>query len=95
MSLTEKDVDYIAKLSRLSLSDDEKKNFTVQLEQILKYVEKLKQLNTDDVEPTAHILPVKNVFREDVAKQHPNSKYAVEQSPLLIDGLYGVPQVIE
>jgi len=95
MSLTEKDVDYVAKLSRLSLSDDEKKNFTVQLEQILKYVEKLNQLNTDNVEPTAHILPVNNVFREDEVKVHPNSKFAVEQSPLLMDGLYGVPQVIE
>ena len=95
MSLTEKDVDYIAKLSRLNLSGEEKKSFTVQLEQILTYVEKLNQLNTDNVEPTAHILPVNNVFREDVVKEHPNTKYAVDQSPLLVDGLYGVPQVIE
>ncbi|MCD6459066.1 Asp-tRNA(Asn)/Glu-tRNA(Gln) amidotransferase subunit GatC [bacterium] len=94
MSFTEKDVDYVANLSRISLSDEEKKNFTVQLEQILKYVEKLNRLNTDNIEPTAHILPVSNVFRDDVAKICPTTRFAVEQSALLVDGLFGVPRVI-
>ncbi|MDX9702829.1 MAG: Asp-tRNA(Asn)/Glu-tRNA(Gln) amidotransferase subunit GatC [Candidatus Auribacterota bacterium] len=95
MAFTRQDVDYIAKLARITLSDDEQKNFTRQLDSILEYVNKLNELDTDSVEPTAHILPVQNVFREDEVKPCADSKLAVEQSPELRDGLFIVPPVIE
>ena len=95
MAFTQKDVDYIAKLARITLSDEEKDNFTRQLDSILEYVNKLSELDTDSVEPTAHILPVQNVFREDEAKPCKTAEFAVEQSPELRDGLYNVPPVIE
>ncbi|RJP61536.1 MAG: Asp-tRNA(Asn)/Glu-tRNA(Gln) amidotransferase subunit GatC [Candidatus Auribacter fodinae] len=95
MAFTEKDVDYIANLARLSLSPQETKQFTSQLDKILSYVHKLDELNTESVEPTAHILPVNNVFRADEPKTCPNAQYAVEQAPELINGLFSVPKVIE
>ncbi len=95
MAFTEKDVDYISKLARIYLSDEEKRNFTTQLDSILEYVNKLNELNTDNVEPTAHILPLNNVMREDEVKQTWDTDLAVKQSPLLKERLYIVPKVIE
>ena len=65
MGISKKDVEYVARLSRLALTDEEKERFTAQLANILTYIEKLNQLNTDGVKPTAHILPVANAWRED------------------------------
>jgi len=95
MAFTEKDVDYISKLARIYLSDEEKRNFTTQLDSILEYVNKLNELNTDNVEPTAHILPLNNVMREDEVKKIWDTDLAVKQSPLLKERLYIVPKVIE
>ena len=53
----------------MSLTDDEKERYTAQLESILGYIEKLKTLNTDNVPPTSHVLPLSNVWREDGADQ--------------------------
>ena len=59
----------VAKLSRLDLSDAEVGEFTRQLSAILEYVEKMNQLDTKDVQPLAHCLPISNCFREDVVKE--------------------------
>jgi aspartyl-tRNA(Asn)/glutamyl-tRNA(Gln) amidotransferase subunit C len=65
MSITQKDVEHVARLARLSLSEEEKNRFTSQLDSILGYVEKLKAYKTEGVPPTAHPWPVINVWRED------------------------------
>jgi aspartyl-tRNA(Asn)/glutamyl-tRNA(Gln) amidotransferase subunit C len=65
MNITKKDVDHVARLARLSLSEEEKEKYTAQLASILTYIEKLNELNTDHVPPTTHVLPVANVWRED------------------------------
>lgn len=95
MAITEKDVAYISKLARIDLSPEETKNFTSQLDRIIGHVDKLNELNTDAVEPTAHILPVNNVFREDQPQACPNARYALEQAPALVNNLFSVPRVIE
>lgn len=69
MAITKKDVEHVARLARLSLSEEEKERYTAQLESILGYIEKLKTLNTDNVPPTSHVLPMANVWREDGADQ--------------------------
>src|ERR1035438_10153730 len=68
MSITRKDVEHVARLARLSLTEEEKEQYTAQLGQILGYVEKLSQLNTDGILPTSHVLPLANVWREDKAE---------------------------
>lgn len=65
MAITKQDVEHVARLARLSLSEDEKDRYTTQLGQILGYVEKLSQLDTQNVPPTSHVLPMANVWRED------------------------------
>ena len=65
MSLTPEQVRHIARLARLGIEDSEVKRFAGQLSEILDYFERLRQVNTEDVPPTAHTLPLHNVFRTD------------------------------
>ena len=67
MSLTQRDVEKIAHLARLELTEDEKAQYQTQLSAILDYAERLNSLNLDGVEPTAHAVTQQNVLREDVA----------------------------
>jgi len=65
MAITRKEVEHVARLARLALTEEEKERYTAQLGQILTYVEKLSALKTDHVTPTTHVLPLSNVWRED------------------------------
>ncbi len=93
--ITPKDVKYIADLSRIYLADDEAERLTKNLEGILHYIEKLNKLDVSNVQPTSHVLPIKNVFREDtVISSLPQDKalsVAVEKQ----NGSFKVPKVIE
>ena len=66
MTITRKDVEYVAKLARLELTDAEKEQYAGQLENILKYVDTLNEVDTANVSPTNHALNLTNVWREDV-----------------------------
>ncbi|MBI3002036.1 MAG: Asp-tRNA(Asn)/Glu-tRNA(Gln) amidotransferase subunit GatC, partial [candidate division NC10 bacterium] len=65
MKITLKEVEHVARLARLALSDEEKEQMRSQLDRILGYIEKLNQLDTTAVEATSHVIPMTNVFRED------------------------------
>lgn len=95
--ITKKDVEYIAKLARLYLEDKEKEKFTKQLDDILKFMEKLNELDTDKVQPLAHILPLKNVWRKDKRQKSFSRKKILSNAPEVDkDGkFFKVPKVIE
>ncbi|MHA6480321.1 Asp-tRNA(Asn)/Glu-tRNA(Gln) amidotransferase subunit GatC [Paenibacillus sp. strain BS8-2] len=95
MSITLKDVEHVANLARLELTDAEKSQFTDQLNAILKYAEKLNELNTDDIEPTTHVLPITNVLREDVRKESLPIEKVLLNAPDEEDGQIKVPAVLE
>ncbi|RAP73856.1 Asp-tRNA(Asn)/Glu-tRNA(Gln) amidotransferase subunit GatC [Paenibacillus montanisoli] len=95
MSITIKDVEHVANLARLELSEQEKEQFTSQLNAILKYAEKLDELQTDGVEPTSHVLPVHNVTREDVVRESVTNETALRNAPDEEDGQFKVPAVLE
>ncbi|WP_219839037.1 Asp-tRNA(Asn)/Glu-tRNA(Gln) amidotransferase subunit GatC [Paenibacillus sp. R14(2021)] len=95
MSITIKDVEHVANLARLELSEQEKEQFAGQLNAILKYAEKLNELETDDVEPTSHVLPVHNVMREDVIRESVSNETALRNAPDDEDGQFKVPAVLE
>ncbi|MDQ6421524.1 Asp-tRNA(Asn)/Glu-tRNA(Gln) amidotransferase subunit GatC [Paenibacillus sp. LHD-117] len=95
MSITLKDVEHVANLARLELTDAEKAQFTDQLNAILKYAEKLNELNTDDVEPTSHVLPITNVMRDDVRKESLPIEKVLLNAPDEEDGQIKVPAVLE
>ncbi|UUZ90397.1 Asp-tRNA(Asn)/Glu-tRNA(Gln) amidotransferase subunit GatC [Paenibacillus sp. P25] len=95
MSITVKDVEHVAGLARLELSEQEKEQFTERLNAILKYAEQLNQLNTDHVEPMSHAVPLVNVVREDVVKESPPVSKVLLNAPDEEDGQIKVPAVLE
>lgn len=95
MSITIKEVEHVANLARLELSADEKEQFAGQLNAILKYAEKLNQLDTDGIEPTSHVLPLSNVMREDTVKPSWPIEKVLRNAPEEEDGHFKVPAVLE
>ncbi|MEK3911207.1 Asp-tRNA(Asn)/Glu-tRNA(Gln) amidotransferase subunit GatC [Paenibacillus sp. FSL H7-0331] len=95
MSITIKDVDHVAKLARLELSEQEKQTFTEQMNAILKYAEQLNELNTDNVEPTSHPVPLVNVMREDVSTPSLPIDKVLLNAPDEEEGQIKVPAVLE
>jgi aspartyl-tRNA(Asn)/glutamyl-tRNA(Gln) amidotransferase subunit C len=94
MSVTKKDVEYIANLARLKFNEKELENFTHQLNDILTYIEKLNELNTENVEPLSHPVENVNVFRDDVIKPSIDRELALKNSPDRTDEFFVVPKVI-
>ena len=95
MSITSADVDKIAKLAKLTLSEDERKKFASQLSDIISYVEKLSELNTDDVKPLAHVNNLTNVSREDKSRPSMKKEDVFKNSPQHDDDFFLVPKVIK
>jgi aspartyl-tRNA(Asn)/glutamyl-tRNA(Gln) amidotransferase subunit C len=89
------DVRYTAELARLNLSEAEITKFQEQLGQVLNYVEALKKVDVDGVEPTAHANEVLNVFRADEVTNPASSEGAMANAPRSAAGLFVVPKVIE
>ncbi|MCA9070082.1 MAG: Asp-tRNA(Asn)/Glu-tRNA(Gln) amidotransferase subunit GatC [Planctomycetaceae bacterium] len=88
------DVQKVAKLARLKLSEDEVDLFTTQLGQILEYVHIMDQLETDDVEPMAHAIEVSNVFREDSPKDSLPREAALANAPKSDGQSFLVPPIL-
>ncbi len=95
MKITKQDVEKVAKLARLDVTETEKEAFTQQLGGILAYVEKLNALKTAGVEPTATVLGQANVFREDEARASLPVEQAVANAPESAQGYFVVPKIIE
>ena len=95
MKLTKDDVRYVADLARLTFTDDEVEQYVEQLGAILNYEDQLNELNTDGVAPTAHVLPVKNVLREDEVKPSLSREKALMNAPSQDQGCFSVPKVVE
>ena len=95
MKITKQEVEHVAKLARLEQSEQEKEKLTDQLSNILTYVETLNGLDTKGVEPTAHVLDLKNVMRDDVAVPGLPRERALANAPDQAAGHYKVPKIIE
>lgn len=93
--ITEKDVRYVAALARIHLRDDEVGHLQQDLEKIIGYINKLKELDVDNVEPTSHALPLENVFRPDEIKSSLAHDEALAIAVEARDGSFKVPKVIE
>jgi aspartyl-tRNA(Asn)/glutamyl-tRNA(Gln) amidotransferase subunit C len=94
MSITRKDVEHIANLAKLNLTENEIEEFTGDLNQILEYVDKLNELNTENVNPLSHPVVKNNVFREDTVKQSVDRTEALKNAPKADDEFFKVPKVI-
>ncbi|MDP2911471.1 MAG: Asp-tRNA(Asn)/Glu-tRNA(Gln) amidotransferase subunit GatC [Candidatus Omnitrophota bacterium] len=95
MAMNRDAVKYTADLARIELSDKELDQFTGQLDRILAYVEKLNTLNAADLEPTSHVLEMKNVYREDIVKASLSASEVIKNSPAKENNLFKVPKIID
>jgi aspartyl-tRNA(Asn)/glutamyl-tRNA(Gln) amidotransferase subunit C len=95
MASAELDVKYTAHLARLALTPDEEKKLGAQLGNILGYIEKLRELDVSDVEPTAHAVPMVNVTRADEIRPSLPHEDALLNAPKQANGLFIVPKVVE
>jgi aspartyl-tRNA(Asn)/glutamyl-tRNA(Gln) amidotransferase subunit C len=92
---TEVDVKYVAHLARISLTAEEEEKFGPQLKNILGYIEKLNQLDVSHIEPTAHAVPLVNVFRKDEVRPSLSNEDALRNAPAKVNGLFVVPKIVE
>lgn len=95
MALSREEVQKVALLGRLRLSDAELEKFTTQLNQIVEYVEQLQELDTEEVEPMAHPLPIQNVFRSDEVRPSVGLDAALGVAPKRDEHFYLVPPVLD
>ncbi|MBP1765526.1 MAG: Aspartyl/glutamyl-tRNA(Asn/Gln) amidotransferase subunit [Firmicutes bacterium] len=95
MKITRKNVEDVALLSRLEIPEELIETVTGQLDAILEYVDVLNQLDTTDIEPTAHVLPLKNVMRADVVVPSLPREEALANAPEQENGYFKVPKVTE
>ena len=89
------DVAYVARLARIKLTEDEANTVQKQLDDVLKYVEKLRELDVSGVDAAANSLAAFNVFREDIPRDWLTAEQALSNAPRQANGLFVVPKVVE
>lgn len=93
--ITPEDVEHVARLARLALSEAEKRQMRDELASILTYIDTLQTLDTEGVEPTAHVLPVVNVVREDEPRPCLPAETMLANAPDRRDAFVRVPRILE
>ncbi len=95
MKITVEEVEHVARLARLELTTEEKQRMRAQLDSILSYIDKLNELDTSAVEPTSHVLPMTNVFREDEVTPSLAQEAVLANAPDRHDLFFRVPRILE
>jgi len=93
--ITKEQVERIADLIHLAVTDEEVAMYQEQLQSVINFANQLSELNTDDVQPTTHVLHEGNVLREDVPKQTITQEEALKNAPDQKDGYFKVPPILE
>lgn len=95
VKITLAEVEHVARLARLAIDADEKERLRSQLDAILGYVEQLRRIDTAGVEPTAHVLPLVNVMRDDEVRPSYPVEVMLANAPDAQDGQFRVPRILE
>ena len=95
MSVSKKDVEYVAELARLEFKEEEKDNFVNDLNKILNYMEKLDELNTDDVDIVVNPYYIENKYREDNIEKSMKLEEVIENAPESLEEYVIVPKVMD
>ncbi|QQK75370.1 Asp-tRNA(Asn)/Glu-tRNA(Gln) amidotransferase subunit GatC [Salicibibacter cibarius] len=93
--ITKEQVKHVADLARLTFSDDELETFAKQMGDVIKYAERLNELDTEDVVPTTHVMDVRNVLREDEVRPSMKREDVLKNAPASKDGQFEVPSVLD
>ena len=95
MTITDETIDYVGILAKLELSDEEKEQAKKDMSDMLEYVSKLNELDTENVPAMSHALPISNVFREDEVTNDDDRENLLANSPEQKDGCYKVPKTFD
>ena len=95
MTINIKDVEQVANLARLSFTEQEKQDFAEKLTAIVGYMEKLNEVNVEEVEPTYHVLPLLNILREDEVQPSMERDKVLSNAPDPQQGCFKVPKIME
>ena len=95
MQITDETIDYVGILAKLELSDEEKEQAKKDMTNMLDYVGKLNELDTEGIEPMSHTFSVNNVFREDVVTNGDDRENMLANAPEKKDGAYKVPRTFD
>jgi len=95
MGLSREDIESVAYLSRLELSEDEKDKLAGHINRLLENFGELAKLDTDGVEPTSHTIPVSNVFRKDEVRPSVSADDVISNGPQVAQNCFVVPRVVE
>ncbi|RKQ34625.1 Asp-tRNA(Asn)/Glu-tRNA(Gln) amidotransferase subunit GatC [Oceanobacillus halophilus] len=93
--ISKEQVKHVAHLARLAVTDEEVEQLTEELGAIIHYAEQLNELDTDNVEPTTHVLDIKNVMRKDEPREWITQEEALKNAPDKKDGQFRVPSILE
>ena len=93
--ITMDEVKHVANLARLAITEEEAEKLTNDLDAIISFAEQLNELDTENVEPTSHVLDMKNIFREDVSKPGLPVEEVLKNAPDHENGQIKVPAIIE
>jgi aspartyl-tRNA(Asn)/glutamyl-tRNA(Gln) amidotransferase subunit C len=95
LKITKEQVEHVAHLARLNLTDEEKEQMTKDLEAIIDFADQLNALDIENVEPTAHVIPIQNVFRKDEVRESLDRDELLKNAPSQKDGCFSVPKIVE
>ncbi|RKD28998.1 Asp-tRNA(Asn)/Glu-tRNA(Gln) amidotransferase subunit GatC [Thermohalobacter berrensis] len=95
MDISKEDVKHVAKLARLEFSQEEIEDFTQKFASVIEYVEKLKEVDVEGIEPTYHVHPIKNVMREDKVGKSMDRDKVLSNAPDKETGFFKIPNVLD
>lgn len=94
-ALTRADVEHLARLARLSLTDDELDHYATQMDVILQAVSRVAEVAADDIPPTSHPIPMQNVYRDDIARPSLDRDEVAAAAPAWEDDRFRVPRILD
>lgn len=93
--ITDETIEYVSILAKLELSEEEKKQAKKDMEEMLKFIDMLNELDTEGAEPMSHVFPINNVFREDIVINGDDRDNIIANAPAKKDGSFKVPKTVE
>lgn len=93
-TISMKQIEHVAWLARIELTEDEKKSFTQQLNEILDYFKKIDEVDTSNIEPTFHVLDLVNVLRDDKVEPSLSTEDALKNAPQKEDSFIKAPKIL-
>jgi aspartyl-tRNA(Asn)/glutamyl-tRNA(Gln) amidotransferase subunit C len=95
VKITKEQVEHVANLARLNLTEEEKEQMTTDMEVIIEFANRINEINIDNTNPTAHIIPINNVFREDTVNPSFSRDELLSNAPNKENGCFSVPRIVE